>query len=33
MGKAKLAGLDREPDLHADDLPSVISQLIAKLPG
>lgn len=33
MGKAKLAGLADEPGKPADDLPRVLSELIAKLPG
>lgn len=33
MGKAKLAGIDRESSPGVNDLPSAIAQLIAKLPG
>jgi phage terminase small subunit len=33
MGKAKLAGLDKEAGGPADELPKVLSELIAKLPG
>lgn len=33
MGKAKLAGLADEPSGKTDDLPRVLSELIAKLPG
>lgn len=33
MGKAKLAGLDKDAGSPTDDLPHVLSELIAKLPG
>lgn len=33
MGKAKLAGLDKDADGPVDELPRVLSELIAKLPG